>query len=44
MDVPHFERHQGLDMIAAISRSERNLDVLTGKTHQVTVAGDTMMA
>jgi len=40
MDVPHFERHRGLDMLAAISRSERNLDVLTGRA----IPGDTMMA
>jgi len=40
IDVPHFERHRGLDMLAAISRSERKLDVLTGRA----IPGDTMMA
>jgi peptidoglycan L-alanyl-D-glutamate endopeptidase CwlK len=40
MDVPHFERHRGLDMLAAISRYERDLDVLTGRK----IPGDTMMA
>lgn len=40
IDVPHFERHRGLDMLAAISRSERNLDVLTGQK----IPGDTRTA